>query len=82
MDSILVFRRRITEVEVQETRDQHQQNEEGAEQNWNLVVLLEKETRKGNGNIVAARAVGVTVLLKVFIRGLIGQDLSKNEGVS
>ena len=80
LHTVFVFRRSITEVEIQESRDQYQQDKEGSAQYWNLVLSLKKETRQCNGDVVAARAVGVAILLEVFVCGLIGQDLCKTKG--
>jgi hypothetical protein len=65
----------VSEVEVYSAWNKNKKHEESAQQHLDLVVLLQQETRHSNSHVVAARTIRVTVLLEVFTRSLISQNL-------
>jgi len=78
-NTLFIFNRGVSKVQVKEAWDDDQEDEKGAEQHWDMVVCLEKEMGEGNSDIVATRAVGVAILLKVIVCGFIGQNLLKKQ---
>jgi len=75
--AVFILRRGVSKVDVEEAGDDNEQDEEGAEEDGDLVFFLQEEARQGDCNIVVAWAVGVAVLFEIFIRGLVSKDLGK-----
>jgi len=73
-NALLVLDGGVSEVDVEETWNNHKEDEEGTEENEDLVLLLKKVFREGDSNGIATRSIWVTILLKVLVGCLISQD--------
>ena len=76
-DAAFIFDGAVSEVNINKTRDNNQQNEECTQQNLDLVFLLQQKARHRNRDIVVAGAVRIAILQKVITSCFISQNLPR-----
>ena len=69
-------------MSVEEARDEDEQDEEGEEEDGQVVLGVEQEPWQRNGDVVAAGAIGVAVLLEVLVSSLISKNLFETKEMS
>ena len=74
-DTTLVKVGGLSKVGVESAWDDNKKNEEGTEQDSDLVVLLKEVSWESNGHGVTSRTIWVSILLEVLISCLVGKHL-------
>jgi len=75
--AVIVFVCTVHETCVKQARYQNKQNEECTKKHLYLIVFFEQETRHGDGDVVAAWAIWVSILLEVLSCSVISEDLKR-----